>query len=100
MTETAEERNKALVLKAFDTLFNKRDYEEAARYWSPTACSPSTGTCCRTKRQRPNPRAGFRCSGPSSLRELLSTVKGAITGSGSEHYPNDFIHLAGKACLP
>ena len=26
--------NKALVLKAFDTLFNKRDYEAAARFWS------------------------------------------------------------------
>jgi predicted SnoaL-like aldol condensation-catalyzing enzyme len=30
-----EERNKTLVLEAFDTLFNKRDYEAAARYWSP-----------------------------------------------------------------
>jgi predicted SnoaL-like aldol condensation-catalyzing enzyme/predicted ester cyclase len=27
--------NRALVLKAFDTLFNKRDYEAAARFWSP-----------------------------------------------------------------
>jgi predicted SnoaL-like aldol condensation-catalyzing enzyme len=27
--------NKELVLKAFDTLFNKRDYNAAARYWSP-----------------------------------------------------------------
>jgi hypothetical protein len=32
MKTTAEE-NKALVLKAFDTLFNKRDYEAAAS-WS------------------------------------------------------------------
>jgi predicted SnoaL-like aldol condensation-catalyzing enzyme len=30
-----EEKNKALVLKAFDTLFNKRDYAAAERYWSP-----------------------------------------------------------------
>ncbi|HEY4358375.1 MAG TPA: nuclear transport factor 2 family protein [Acidobacteriaceae bacterium] len=29
------ERNKALVLEAFDTLFNKRDYEAAERFWSP-----------------------------------------------------------------
>ena len=29
------ERNKALLLEAFDTLFNKRDYEAAERYWSP-----------------------------------------------------------------
>ena len=27
--------NKALVLEAFDTLFNKRDYQAAERYWSP-----------------------------------------------------------------
>ncbi len=27
--------NKKLVLEAFDTLFNKRDYEAASRYWSP-----------------------------------------------------------------
>ncbi len=30
-----EERNKTLVLEAFNTLFNKRDYEAGARYWSP-----------------------------------------------------------------
>ena len=35
MSQTIEEKNKALVLKAFDTLFNKRDYEAAERYWSP-----------------------------------------------------------------
>jgi predicted SnoaL-like aldol condensation-catalyzing enzyme len=29
------EKNKALVLEAFDTLFNKRDYAAAERYWSP-----------------------------------------------------------------
>ena len=34
MTKTTEEANKALVLEAFDTLFNKRDYEAAERYWS------------------------------------------------------------------
>ena len=30
-----EEKNKELVLKAFDTLFNKRDYVAAEQYWSP-----------------------------------------------------------------
>ena len=35
MAETKEARNKALVLKAFDTLFNKRDYAAAERLWSP-----------------------------------------------------------------
>ena len=35
MSQTVQERNKALVLEAFDTLFNKRDYAAAERYWSP-----------------------------------------------------------------
>src|SRR4051812_41916016 len=34
MSQTIEEKNKALVLKAFDTLFNKRDYAAAEKYWS------------------------------------------------------------------
>jgi predicted SnoaL-like aldol condensation-catalyzing enzyme len=35
MSRTRQEENKALVLEAFDTLFNKRDYAAAERYWSP-----------------------------------------------------------------
>ena len=35
MSQTTETKNKALVLEAFDTLFNKRDYVAAERYWSP-----------------------------------------------------------------
>ena len=35
MSETIQEKNKALVLDAFDTLFNKRDYAAAEQYWSP-----------------------------------------------------------------
>jgi hypothetical protein len=35
VTKTIEEANKALVLDAFDTLFNKRDYKAAERFWSP-----------------------------------------------------------------
>jgi predicted SnoaL-like aldol condensation-catalyzing enzyme len=35
MNPTQQEKNKALVLEAFDTLFNKRDYAAAERYWSP-----------------------------------------------------------------
>jgi len=34
MCGTIESKNKALVLEAFDTLFNKRDYVAAERYWS------------------------------------------------------------------
>jgi predicted SnoaL-like aldol condensation-catalyzing enzyme len=35
MSQTIQEQNKALVLDAFHTLFNKRDYKAAERYWSP-----------------------------------------------------------------
>ena len=35
MSKAIDEINKALVLKAFDTLFNQRDYVAAERYWSP-----------------------------------------------------------------
>jgi predicted SnoaL-like aldol condensation-catalyzing enzyme len=35
MTTAAEAANKALVLEAFDTLFNKRDYAAAEQFWSP-----------------------------------------------------------------
>jgi predicted SnoaL-like aldol condensation-catalyzing enzyme len=34
--KTTPEQNKALVLEAFDTLFNKRDYDAASRFWSDT----------------------------------------------------------------
>jgi predicted SnoaL-like aldol condensation-catalyzing enzyme len=35
MMKTTAEENKALVLQAFDTLFNKRDYATAERFWLP-----------------------------------------------------------------
>jgi predicted SnoaL-like aldol condensation-catalyzing enzyme len=34
MSTRSAEQTKALVLKAFDTLFNKRDYAKAAEFWS------------------------------------------------------------------
>lgn len=34
MNRTSPEQNKAIVLEAFDTLFNKRDYTAAERFWS------------------------------------------------------------------
>jgi len=36
MNQTIQEKNKALVLEAFDTLFNRRDYAAAERFWSPS----------------------------------------------------------------
>src|SRR6476620_12062495 len=34
MSKTTSAENKALVLEAFDALFNKRDYAAAERFWS------------------------------------------------------------------
>jgi predicted SnoaL-like aldol condensation-catalyzing enzyme len=33
--KTSTKQNKRLVLEAFDTLFNKRDYAAAEKFWSP-----------------------------------------------------------------
>ena len=35
MSDSNAEKNKAIVFEAFDTLFNKRDYMRAERFWSP-----------------------------------------------------------------
>jgi predicted SnoaL-like aldol condensation-catalyzing enzyme len=35
MSQTTQEKNKALVLEAFDALFNRRDCAAAERFWSP-----------------------------------------------------------------
>ena len=35
MSTTLSNKNRSLVLEAFDTLFNQRNYEKAAAYWSP-----------------------------------------------------------------
>jgi predicted SnoaL-like aldol condensation-catalyzing enzyme len=35
MSDSTAQKNKAIVLEAFDTLFNKRDYKAAERFWSP-----------------------------------------------------------------
>ena len=35
MRQTVEEKNKAIVREGFQTLFNRRDYMAAERFWSP-----------------------------------------------------------------
>jgi predicted SnoaL-like aldol condensation-catalyzing enzyme len=35
VSESIESKNKALVLKSFDMLFNRRDYAAAGKFWSP-----------------------------------------------------------------
>ena len=57
MTTQLEERNKAPVLEAFDTLFNKRDYDAAARFWSPNTAGmlvlPALQRLALDSRRRP-----------------------------------------------
>ena len=53
MSQTTQEKNKALVLEAFDTLFNRRDYAAAERYWSP-ALHPAQ------RAHRARPRGAFQ----------------------------------------
>jgi predicted SnoaL-like aldol condensation-catalyzing enzyme len=36
MAHSVQDGNKTLVLEAFDTLFNRRDYDAAETFWSPT----------------------------------------------------------------
>jgi predicted SnoaL-like aldol condensation-catalyzing enzyme len=36
MATVPEEHNRAFFLEAFDTLFNRRDYDAAQRFWSPS----------------------------------------------------------------
>jgi predicted SnoaL-like aldol condensation-catalyzing enzyme len=42
MSNVIEEKNKALVLETIDTVFNKRDFEAAERYFSPKYIQHST----------------------------------------------------------
>ena len=35
MEQTIEQKNKAMVLEAFDTLFNRKDFTAAEKFWSP-----------------------------------------------------------------
>jgi predicted SnoaL-like aldol condensation-catalyzing enzyme len=35
MSESTAAKNKAIVLEAFETMFNKRDYAAAEKFWSP-----------------------------------------------------------------
>jgi len=35
VSQTVQERNKALLIRGFDVLFNKRDFTEAEKFWSP-----------------------------------------------------------------
>lgn len=35
MSQTIQDKNKVTVIEAFETLFNRRDYQAAERFWAP-----------------------------------------------------------------
>jgi predicted SnoaL-like aldol condensation-catalyzing enzyme len=62
LKQTTSTENKTLVLEAFDTLFNKRDFAGAECYWSPNyiqhsvRSNPGSGCIPKTlTSSRPNP---------------------------------------------
>ncbi len=76
-----EEKNKELVLKGFDTLFNKRDYLAAEKLWSPDYIQHSAHI--------PPGRAGLF----DLIKSLPSTLKyesGLIAADG------DFVIVHGR----
>lgn len=61
MSAYSPEQNKRIVLEAFETLFNKRDYASAENFWSPdyiqhSAHIPRGATVCSTSSGRRHPR--------------------------------------------
>jgi len=81
MNANSTQSNKAVVLKAFDALFNQRDYAKAAEFWSPDYIQHSAHI--------PPGREGlFNLvrSMPSSLRY----EHGAIVGEG------DYVMVHGR----
>ena len=81
MTQTIQEKNKAFVLKAFETLFNKRDYAAADHFWSPNYIQHSAHI-------------------PPGREGLFALIKGALD---SLHYENgltvadgDYVLLHGR----
>ena len=63
MAESQDARNKSLVLKACDTLFNKRDYAAAERLWQPN--------CLARNLARPKSRQEDNYEPLGSSRHLL-----------------------------
>ena len=66
MATTTETENKELVLAAFDTLFNKRYYTAAERFWSPQYIQHSAHIEPARQGLRLSPRAAGRCSATHS----------------------------------
>ena len=80
----AESKNKGLVLEAFDTLFNKRDYAAAERFWSPNYIQHSAHIA-------PGREGLFNL-----IKSMPPTPKyepGVIVGRRSRHHPRTILRL-------
>ena len=75
MSQTTQEKNKALVLEAFDTLFDKRDYAAAEKYWSPDYIQHSA----HIEPGRDGLFNLIRSSPPTLLTNSSSSLRRAIT---------------------
>ncbi len=94
MSQSIQARNKALVLEAFDTLFNQRDYSGAERYWTPDYVQHSAHI--------PPGREGFLnlilYPGLEKNPETQAAVRAAMAGNqGPQHEMRDVISVVGEA---
>src|SRR6202008_2831123 len=98
--KSQQEANKALVIEAFDTLFNKRDYAGAEQFWSPNYIQHSAhigpgreglfnlikGAPSALKYERTLEREGMSASPPKSghaqcRRQCLQGAKNGSLGA-------------------
>jgi hypothetical protein len=74
MPKTTPEQNKQIVLEAFDTLFNKRDYAAAERFWSPQYIQHSLDEMASSTWSGP-PRTNCGTRTSSSLRKAITSLR-------------------------
>ena len=86
------EQNKELVLSAFDTLFNKRDYAAAEKFWSPhyaqhsAIIEPERAGLSRDsgwQRQQPHGGAALVHGEHQSMRTRCRRCPACLGGLGS-----------------
>jgi hypothetical protein len=91
MATELEEKNKALILRAFDTLFNKRDYAAAEKLWSPNYIQHSADIAAELALMKPTSRLINTSRGPivdeASLIKALRSH--AIAGATSDVFDQE-----------
>ena len=88
-TQTTPAQNKAIVLKAFDTLFNQRNYEAASDLWSPDYLQHSAhippGRAGLLELARALPTTLRYEHGPVVAEGDFIMVHGRFSGMGTPH---------------